>query len=155
MSHVTALAIALALIGPASAATEAQVPTEPAARIQYDRIETLSTSPSVWVRDNSPDQGRYLRFVAYARVEENAQEMRVESWTYGDEGCCARLVRSRQFTLEAPLAQSFKTTASPNCNHYFKFLGWVSLTSFNFSQSCKRYVALDAHKDVIRIREAR
>lgn len=152
MRHLSLLLATAACIGHHASAAEAEVTTELAQKVRYERIEFLTTSPAVWVRDTPPDQGRYLRLVVYARVEENDQEMRVESWSYGDEGCCERLVRSRQFTLERPLAQTFGSFKPESCNTYFKFLGWVSLSSFRFSFQCRRFIAREVHQEVIRVR---
>ena len=149
--RITAIAAALFLAVTETAAVEAIISTAQAPRVQYERIQFLTTSPAVWVRDTPPDQGRYLRLIVYAQIEEAPQEMRVESWTYGDEGCCLRLIRSRQFTLPESLEKTFGPLKASTCDKGFEFLSWVSLTSFRFSYLCKVYMARDAHKESIRV----
>lgn len=149
--RIAALSIAIWLAVPGASAQEAVIDTITAPKIQYKRIQFLSTSPAVWVRDTPPDQGRYLRLVVYSPIEEAPPELRIESWTYGDEGCCLRLVRSRQFTLAEPLAKTFGPLKATTCEKGFEFLGWVSLTSFRFSYLCRSFLARDAHKSALRV----
>ena len=146
-----ALSIAISLAASAATAQEALIHTAPAPRVLYERIEFLSTSPMVWVRDTPPDQGRYLRLVVYSQIEEVEPQMRIESWTYGDEGCCLRLVRSRHFTVAEPLSKTFGSLKASTCNKVFEFNGWVSLTSFRFSYLCKSFLVRDAHKNTLRV----
>ena len=149
------IAILLALNIAQAMASEATINTTTAPKVQYERIQFITSSPAVWVRDTPPDQGRYLRLVVYSQIEEAPQDMRVESWTYGDEGCCLRLVRSRQFSLAESLGKTFGPFKAGTCDTNFTFLGWVSLTSFRFSYLCKQFIAQDVHKEVIRVSAAK
>lgn len=155
MRHIPIGIVVTLTFAHALAETEATINTIIAPKVEYERIEFMTTSPAVWVRDMPPDQGRYLRLVVYAPIEESPQEMRVESWTYGDEGCCQRLVRSRQFTLAESLREQFGPFKATACKTNFVFQGWLSLTSFRFSYLCKQFVAQDVHKEAIRVSAAR
>ncbi len=154
--YITVFLICLCTVVATSAAAEkvASVPTSAALRIQQERIDFLTTSPPVWVRDLPPDQGRYLRFIAYFQIEEVPQEFRIESWTYGDEGCCSRLIRSRQFTFAEPIGAAFSPLNPKSCKANFVFHRWISLTSFRFQFMCANFIAEDVHKEVFSVRLA-
>jgi len=158
MPRTRQLLLVVAIFGASltdAAGAAATIVATPADTIRHQEIEHLSTSPQVWVRDTPPDQGRYLRFISYFQSEESPQVFRVESWTYGDEGCCKRLVRAREFTLAQPMAQAFGPFNTRSCSSSFIFLGWQSLTSFRFSYLCRKFLAVGIHRDAFSVHQIR
>jgi hypothetical protein len=119
-------------------------------KLRYAEIQFISNSPTVWVKDLPPDQGRFLRFVLL-RDNESLPEFRIESWTYGDEGCCTRLVRARQFDIFS--STLFQSSVSESCKEDLSFGHCVTLTSFTFRALCTSFVAEQVDRKSMMIRK--
>jgi hypothetical protein len=149
----TALFIFFFLVAATSSAVnrELRVPTVAQSKLNYAWISFLTEGPVAWISD-TPARGRYLRFVVYGQVEEMPSTFRIETITYGDEGCCRRLTRARQFDIAKPMKETFGPF--PSKDQEFHFVRWLNETSIEFDYFGKRFVLTDLDKNSVRIKNA-
>ncbi|MFG6486707.1 hypothetical protein ACG04R_08500 [Roseateles sp. BYS78W] len=142
---VAALLACASLAGAQSVFT---VRAEAAREPDGTRIEFTSTARQLWTPAGSAEP-QYLRFVLY-RPHQSPPEFRIESWTFGREGCCHRLVRARHFDI---VTSELLNIVAPNaCAEDFAFGRWLSATSFSFRMICRDFVAEQLQGDEIRLR---
>jgi len=81
-------------------------------------------------------RGRYHRVVVVSGgIAYNHPTLRLETLTYGDEGCCTRLVAVRELPIERLGEHGFKLPEATTAE--FRFNRWLGERSFEF-----RYGAL-------------
>jgi len=152
LAHLTFLASFLVLGNAHAEVPEAKIQTSADTTVNYAWIAFLSEAPSVWISD-VPPKGQFLRLVVYSRVEEEPSTFRVETITYGDEGCCRKIVRARTFKPAKALFESFGTFNGKD-NHEFEFVRWLSTTSAEFKYYGTPLIFMGLDSNTVRVQRA-
>jgi hypothetical protein len=139
----------VAVSGAYAVEPEYAVPTTYKSQINYPWISFLTEGPADWFSD-SETRGRYLRLVVYGQVEEYPSTFRIETITYGDEGCCHKLSRARNFELAPVMAGKFGPLSTDAIE--FEFVRWLNSTSVEFKYRGQRFVLLDLHQNTLRVK---
>lgn len=123
------------------------VSTEPAKANYYPWITFLSQGPTDWFEknENAKVQGRAYRVAIL--VSEIYNTVYLEEVTFGSEGCCKKLSRSRRFDLKGfALAFGFAGELSG-----FEFVGWLGPTSFVFRYRERNFVMSAISKAEVKV----
>ena len=133
-------------------APEAKIQTGAVATVNYEWIAFLSEAPAVWVTD-VPPKDQFVRLVVYSPAEEDPSIFRIETVTYGDEGCCRKLVRARTFKPEKAMLELFGPFNKKD-NPEFEFVRWLSPTSSEFKYYGSTFIFMDLDRNTIRVQRA-
>ena len=130
--RATYLLLMLVICGAAHAQGSADVTLKPVktASPPYSAIAHLSEGPAFGHTDGSV-RGRFYR-VLFVRegLAYDFPLIRIESLTYGDEGCCVQLRKAWELNLKQP--QALGVTLPDASTSELRFIGWISPQSFNF-----------------------
>jgi len=130
--RATYLLFMLAVSGAANAQGSADVTlkTSKTAAPPHSAIAYLTEGPAFGHTDGAV-RGRFYR-VLFVRVglAYDFPLIRIESLTYGDEGCCMRLRTAWELNLEEP--QAIGVTLPNAATSELRFVDWTSPHSFNF-----------------------
>jgi hypothetical protein len=132
---------------------EAEIQTRSTSTVNYAWIAFLSEAPAVWVSD-VPVKGQFVRLVVYSPVEEDPSIFRVETVTYGDEGCCRKLVRARTFKPEKVMLDQFGPFNKKD-NVEFEFVRWLSPTSVEIKYYGSAFILTNLDRNVLRVKRVR
>ncbi|CAN1209769.1 hypothetical protein TUMEXPCC7403_06060 [Tumidithrix helvetica PCC 7403] len=118
------------------------IQTKPANANYYPWIVQLSQSPIDWFEKdvNAKVQGRAYRVVVLLTDIYNS--VFFEQVTFGMEGCCKKVASVRQFDIRA-FSTKFGFTSEITG---FKFMRWLSPTSFIFRYKDRLFVMTEIDK---------
>ena len=117
----------------------------------YPWITFLSEGPTNWLEEDSSFeiQGRAYRIVV--TTAEIYNRVYIEEITKGDEGCCVKVASNRELDLD----QFMKKYGFIGEKSGFKFLQWLSSTSFEFQFRNKKFQAINIENEKVKIIEAK
>jgi hypothetical protein len=75
----------------------------------------------------------------------------IEKVTFGEEGCCAKVVSTRKFNLEQ-FAESFDIKGELAG---FEFHAWINPTVFKFKMHDRIFKVSDISKDIVQVEEVK
>ncbi|MFC1495172.1 hypothetical protein ACFL6W_07825 [Thermodesulfobacteriota bacterium] len=117
----------------------------------YPWITFLSEGPTIWLEEDTSFeiQGRAYRIVV--TTAEIYNRVFIEEITKGDEGCCVKIASNREFDLDLFMRKyGFKGERSG-----FKFLRWLSPTSFEFQFHDRKFRATNIESVQVKIIEVK
>jgi hypothetical protein len=121
------------VISAAAPALAAEVPTPSASKTPppYSQIEYVSEG-SPYGPVSQAVRGRFHRLVLIrAAIVHDHPTLRLETLTYGDEGCCVKLVEARVLDLELLTQHGIELPDAARAD--FSFLRWTSTRSLEFT----------------------
>jgi hypothetical protein len=152
--HLTFLVLiflALAISPSGALDDDVQIALRPVAGLagSYPWISFLSLGPYEWLeKPQTPEiHGRAYRIVV--TTSEIYDKVYVEEITVGDEGCCQRVRKTRQFDLNA-FAKKYRFFGEQSG---FKFLRWTGAKSFEFKYQGHTFTMSHIDKDNVTINQ--
>ncbi|QAU34674.1 hypothetical protein [Janthinobacterium sp. 17J80-10] len=116
----------------------------------YPRIEFVTVGKAYGFSDEEV-RGKFLRVVLVSpELAYDAPILRVETLTYGDEGCCTTVVNATELNLG-----DLTDWSAAKDQNGFRFGKWLSPSSFTFSLGAHRYVLRNANQKNLRIEAAK
>jgi hypothetical protein len=123
-----------------------------ASQVKYHLISQLSTGPAYGMSDGKV-RGKYIRLVVYeAELAYDPPSLRIEQFTYGDEGCCKTLRNATEVEIGQTLSQSIGRY-SPE-KEGLTVERWVSPTKVEISYQGLRFILSDLDKSVVKVKRA-
>lgn len=111
-------------------------PSKPNVPQPYEGISFVSEGPTYGNTDEAV-RGRYQRVLVIAgNLAYDHPTIRLETLTYGDEGCCRRIVGAWDFRLEEIINKGILLPRVEMSE--FKFIRWQNAHSFAFSYGALR-----------------
>lgn len=111
-------------------------PTKPQAPPPYEAISFVSEGPTYGNTDEAV-RGRYQRVLVVAGVlAYDHPTIRLETLTYGDEGCCRRIVGAWDLRLSEVSDRGISLPKAENAD--ITFTRWLGAHSFAFSYGALR-----------------
>ena len=123
------------------------VSTEPAKADYYPWITFLSQGPIDWFEKNENAKVQARAYRVAVLVSEIYNTVYLEEVTFGSEGCCKKLSRSRRFDLKG-FASAFGFTGELSG---FEFVRWVNPTSFVFRYHERNFVMSAINKTEVKV----
>ena len=123
-----------------------------APRLEYHLISQLSSGPAFDISDGKV-RGKYLRLVVYeAELAYDPPTLRIEQFTYGDEGCCKTLRKASEVELD-------KVLSSSPCKYNPEKEGltiaqWVGPTTVMITYQGTTFVLSELDKPVVKVKHA-
>ena len=119
-------------VAPAHARDAAQVPaTNASAKPPPYELISFATEGKPYGPVSEAVRGRYHRVVVVSGgIAYDHPTLRLETLTYGDEGCCIRLVAARELPIERLGEHGFNLPKATTAE--FTFIRWRSERSFDF-----------------------
>jgi len=115
-----------------AAEIDVAIPTRQSTKVNYEWISLLAEGPAAWLAtgERAQVQGKVLRMVIYAGTEEMPSTYRIEEITFGQEGCCRKLLRAREFQLYDHMKAFGPFNRKEG--REFEFIKWLSPSSLEF-----------------------
>jgi hypothetical protein len=137
-----------------AAEIDVAIPTRQSTKVNYEWISLLAEGPAAWLAsdERTQVQGKVLRMVIYAGTEEMPSTYRIEEITFGQEGCCRKLLRAREFQLYGHM-KAFGALNRKE-GREFEFIKWLSPSSLEFKHFGKQYALYDLDKRLVKLKGA-
>jgi hypothetical protein len=149
MRLLSPLIAAFSVFAYGAQAQAVDVEAKPSGKLDYSLAQQLTTGPAYGFSDGKV-RGKYLKLVVLeGQLAYDPPTLRIEHFTYGDEGCCKRLVKAKAIDTN----KAFSEIAGQYIpeSEGFTDVRWLSPTSVELKYNKLRFVLSSLDKAVIKV----